>query len=403
MEYVELNLSLSTPFLPGSADANKVDLDWPLRPSEVKGIWRWWARALVAGVLFNKGLLHGKTDRYIVKYTSREEALCISRITGIHLGLGYAGKDGAKSSCFKIIINPNTQQSPQQINPSLANQLQRIKLLLRGKSVEYFSNASIKLKINNNIPCNLGEASIEASISALALAFKYSCFGKGGRRGLGCFNITSHGQYSRIFLMSDQELINTAVDNVSKVVDYALEQGECNKLKKKNVSNCELPPMPVISKNLNYINCIDHKEASDIAGMKSLSPYNLFTVKGDNLLSVLHNFFLRTNRIRKIPNDELSTTFNAWILGLPRAQKRRRNAQKRTSTGYLISGNINRRASPIIIAIHNNEAYISVFTSADWPRELIWRGSHGKPINVNVNESRIIEATSIALQELKDY
>ncbi|WP_243675411.1 type III-B CRISPR module RAMP protein Cmr1 [Vulcanisaeta distributa] len=45
MPYVELEVNLATPLLAGSADPNKVDEDYPIRPSEVKGLWRWWARA----------------------------------------------------------------------------------------------------------------------------------------------------------------------------------------------------------------------------------------------------------------------------------------------------------------------------------------------------------------------
>jgi len=40
MEYVTLELKLETPFLPGSVDPASPDPDWPLRPSEVKGLWR---------------------------------------------------------------------------------------------------------------------------------------------------------------------------------------------------------------------------------------------------------------------------------------------------------------------------------------------------------------------------
>ncbi len=400
MDYIELNLSLNTPFLPGSADANRIDQDWPLRPSEVKGIWRWWARALVAGVLFDRGLLHGRAVKDLVKVTSREEASCISRITGLYLGLGYAGGKDSKASCFRIMINPSTQQySPQSVNPNLANQLQRIKLLTLGKrSIEYIDRVFITLRISENIPCDLGKEAMEASLSALALAFRYSCFGKGGRRGLGCFSIKPYGQYSKFFLMNDQELLNTSVSNVSKVVDHVLKQGECRKLEERNIGNCELPPMPIISKNPNYINCVEQRETGDaVMPLKSLSPYNLFIVNGSNLLNMIHNFFLRPNRARVLLgnprlSDRLRLTLNAWVLGLPREQR---------NTGYFITSNANRRASPILVAVHDNKAYISVFTSADWPKELKWRGADVKPIPID--EPRVINATFIALQELISY
>ncbi|MHA1632114.1 MAG: type III-B CRISPR module RAMP protein Cmr1 [Candidatus Freyarchaeota archaeon] len=35
----------------GSHEPNALDELWYLRPTGVKGVWRWWARALVAGAL----------------------------------------------------------------------------------------------------------------------------------------------------------------------------------------------------------------------------------------------------------------------------------------------------------------------------------------------------------------
>ncbi len=45
MAYVELDLETTTPPRFGSFNPNEIDKDYPIRPSEVKGLWRWWARA----------------------------------------------------------------------------------------------------------------------------------------------------------------------------------------------------------------------------------------------------------------------------------------------------------------------------------------------------------------------
>ncbi|MGC9137141.1 RAMP superfamily CRISPR-associated protein [Caldivirga sp.] len=403
MTYVELNLTLDTPFLPGSADPNRVDLDWPLRPSEVKGIWRWWARALVAGALFERGLLHGKETSSIVKVPTSDEAVCISRIVGLNLGLGYAGERNSRASCFKIIINPDDQQSslPQPVGANLANRLQRIRLLTLGRrSIEYVGRASIRLIIDDHMPCGLDRTSIEASLSALALALKFSCFGKGGRRGLGCFSVRAYGPYSGLFRMDDEELINYAVESVGKVVDSTLR--EC-RLRRGELSRCELPPTPIISKGVNYIDCIENNEVRNSISKalnNALHPYTLIKVTGPNVLDTLHNFFLRPRRTITLlgsyhVNDDLRATYNAWVLGLPREQKEK-------DTGYMIkTDDVSRRASPFIVSVHGNGAYVSAFTSADWPTKLEWHGAGSQ--NISVDQGRVINATAIALKEMIDY
>ncbi len=401
LAYVELSLTLDTPFLPGSVDPNRVDPDWPLRPSEVKGIWRWWARALVAGALFERGLLHGRLSPNVVKTPTGEEVSCISRIVGLNLGLGYAGERNSRASCFKIIINPDDQQFslPQPAGVNLANRLQRIKLLTLGKrSIEYVSRASIRLIIDEHAPCKLDRASIEASLSALALALRYSCFGKGGRRGLGCFGVRAYGPYSRLFGMDDKELVNYAVESVGKVVDSALM--DC-RVRRSELSKCELPPTPIVSSGINYIDCVENSEVRNSISKalnNALHPYMLIKVTGPNVLDTLHNFFLRPRRTIALlgshhRNDDLRATYNAWVLGLPREQK---------NTGYMIkSSDVSRRASPLIVSVHGDRAYVSVFTSADWPTQLEWRGAGSQ--SISVNQGRVINATAIALKELIDY
>jgi len=111
----------------------------------------------------------------------------------------------------------------------------------------------------------------------------------------------------------------------------------------------------------------------------------------------LHNFFLRPARTRVLhgsyfAQDALRQALKAWILGLPREQK---------GTGYRIIGGASRRASPLMLAIAGNAAYLSVFISADWPRELEWRG--GGRQRIAVAEADVLAAMALALREFLDY
>ena len=408
VEYVRLELTLETPFLPGSADPNVVDSDWPLRPSEVKGIWRWWARALVAGALFDRGLLHGQGNRDAVKVTTRIEANCVSRVVGRGLGLGYAGSDGSMSSCFRIRLERMNFNAPRNVDYGLTNRLQRVRLLTLGKrpvQLQYVDRGSATMVIENHTACSLDNASIEAALYALALALRLSCFGKGSRRGLGCFSVRAYGKYSEIFNRGYGELrelgglVESTLKTVGKVVDSMVTK-ECGGLEGKGISGCELPPMPIVSTNKDYTNCIDAKYREGVKGLGRLTPYKLIMIQGGqrrDLLDVLHNFFLRPTRTRAIHGsygvqDSLRQELKAWILGLPREQR---------GTGYEIMGSASRRASPMLLAVHGNEAYLSVFTSADWPSTLRWRGAGSRPLQIN--EKEVINATAIALGEFMEY
>jgi CRISPR-associated protein Cmr1 len=387
MEHVTLELRLETPFLPGSVDPAVPDPDWPLRPSEVKGIWRWWARALAAGALFERGLLHGAGGRDVVKTPTWEEADCVSQIVGLDMGLGYVGRREAQVSCFRIKLEQVSFAPPRDVSQGLANRLQRVRLLtLGGRRLQYIDRGSATLVVEEHVPCPLDGRSVEAALGALALALKLSCFGKGGRRGLGCFSVRAHGRYSALFTEEPKALIKRVAAAASAVVDRAAAR--CRRLQRRAPSSCELPPMPALSVAHRYDACVESPVA--------LKPYMLVTVRGARWED-LHNFFLRPARTRALhgdysAQDELRQTLKAWVLGLPREQK---------GTGYRIIGGASRRASPLILAVAGNAAYLSVFVSADWPRELEWRG--GRRQRIAVGEGDVLSAMALALGEFLDY
>jgi CRISPR-associated protein Cmr1 len=107
--------------------------------------------------------------------------------------------------------------------------------------------------------------------------------------------------------------------------------------------------------------------------------------------------------------DQLRQDLKAWILGLPREQK---NPKEQKKTGYEIVGSASRRASPMLLAVHSNEAYLSVFTSADWPNKLKWYSfkpkqslteEKDKGLKIEIIEKDVIDATAIALSEFMKY
>jgi CRISPR-associated protein Cmr1 len=338
----------------------------------------------------------------MVKVPTDAEAGCVSRIVGRVLGLGYAGSDGSMASCFRIRFERVNFNAPRNVNYGLANRLQRVRLLTLGRrQVQYVDRGSATMVIESHTACNLDNASIEAALHALALALRFSCFGKGGRRGLGCFGVRAYGRYSGVFrdYREPGELIRNALSTVGKVVDSVVTK-ECRELRGRSPSSCELPPMPIVSINSDYASCVDDRYREGIRSLGRLTPYKLIMIqggRGTNLLDVLHNFFLRPTRTKVIhgnytAQDQLRQDLKAWILGLPREQR---------GTGYEIVGSASRRASPMLLAVHDNEAYLSVFTSADWPSMIKWRGAGTHQLNIN--EREVLNAIAIALGEFIEY
>jgi len=69
----------------------------------------WWAKALVAGVLFERGLLRGTEKQDAVKALTWEEADCILQIVGQEMGLD------AHSSCFQMRFEEIEFEPPREV------------------------------------------------------------------------------------------------------------------------------------------------------------------------------------------------------------------------------------------------------------------------------------------------
>jgi CRISPR-associated protein Cmr1 len=98
----EILFTLSTPASIGSYEPYRVDELWYVRPTAIKGLWRWWARAIVAGIMYESGLL-ARCDE--------NELKLLSEYVGKRLGLGEAG---GLASRFKLIVYP--EEPPRKLN-----------------------------------------------------------------------------------------------------------------------------------------------------------------------------------------------------------------------------------------------------------------------------------------------
>jgi CRISPR-associated protein Cmr1 len=405
MSLVELELQLETPLFAGGHEPLRLDELWILRPSEIKGVWRWWARALAAGALYDAGQLKGTGKPGILKAPTPAEAGKISEVVGLGMGLGYADPRGrlSKASSYSLIVEPvgdvgrfkrvyrggPVAALGRQVNLQRANLLALGSRQQRGWQAEYLApGARFRVRVEEQLPVSAESA--EAALSALALALTFSGFGKGGRRGLGCFRVVrATGRYAALFdaRASAADRVTRAVNAARRVVGVrAVESGAG-----------ELPPLPLVS-------------ARDLAGGyavrgRKLRPFQVIEVRGgdaNRLLEELHNFFLRGSRARRLlgnpaSQDALRQKLAAWALGLPREQR---------GTGYgILARTVDRRASPLLLAVHGTDregvAYLSVFASADWPAQLRWRG--GTTQQLAIDDAKVAEALVTAVDEFVDY
>ncbi|MEM4506455.1 MAG: hypothetical protein QXM82_03675 [Ignisphaera sp.] len=385
-----LKLRNTTPLLVGWYDPYKQDRVG-IRVPEIKGLWRWWCRAFIAGAMYDQGMLCGREDKNVYLLPRDEELKAISCFVGKILGLGYAGKEGAESSRFRLSVKDYMNIKIVDFRKNI--KYQRIKLLTLKQKIEGIYPGCIFTLNVEKVREKYKDAE-DLALKILIVFLQLSGIGKGGRRGLGSQDI--------IFVEPENILGNSGKD-VKKLIGQTYEDSvkivnkyieavnvEC----KTRIEGCKqslnkrLPPLPVISRDRFKLFKVDSKDYRNLDFL------------------YIHQFFVRTERCkvlqkRSICRDDLREKLRAWFLGLPRKQR---------GTGYeiLVSG-IVRRPSPIFIAYHGRDnvfgqgTLISVFLSGDWPKELEWKGGDDKPKIININENEIKEAYKVFINEFKGY
>lgn len=379
LEY-RIDVSNSTPLLIGWHDPLKIDPKG-IRTTEIKGLWRWWARAFVAGAMYDLGLLKGEHNKEgVLAKPSKEDVEAISCFVGKIMGLGYTGSLDAEGSRFILYSEPLQNLRIR----NLKDEFQRIRLLSIKRSVETLEpGGGFRVVVRKRVE-RYRDAE-NTALRILIVSLQLSGLGKGGRRGLGSLDIRSRIDFVRERNLKDlvENVYRETIEIIRKYADLCIKRSFVEKREDL------IPPMPLVSKG----------------SYKNLKIFQILSVRNVSFRS-LHNFFVRSERCRVlygnyICEDDLRKTLNAWILGLPREQK---------STGYSIrSETIVRRASPILLSYHargnifGEGGFISVFISGDWPLRLEWcEGSSGCK-DINIDPTRLVNAYSTAIKELNEY
>jgi len=347
-----LEVENSTPLLIGGYDGQAYSKyhEEELRTQSIKGLWRWWLRAFLAGRYWSSG----DNDEILINKVVNE--------TGEILGRA-SGEGGA---CSRITVISLTEKADYSMVKSRGTSqthlelLPKVKHLLLGREIKYITNIRAKIKLMSYIfkDEELDEGSKRLALASFIASLLFSGLGKGGRRGLGSLDFKIVDDKTGYFGLLDSNEVN--LEGIARIFKLA------------NV------PQRTVQKRLPLI--------------PSVAPtvFKAFMIKsnGKRILDVvgdLQNFTLRSIRDRIFKGDPFRRKHYGWILGLPREARR---------TGYKIidKDKINRRASPIFFCVHRKYATACIFRSRDWPSMVSWSSTDSKEVSLRIGDKELNEA-----------
>lgn len=302
-----LDLESVTPVRIGGYNAkpysSKLDILESIRAQSIKGMWRWWARALISGVLI--GL--GKSPPDGISELSR---LFLDPLLG------------STKSASKIIIHLNLHDDSvsQQLGFKDLESIPRIRLIGIGKRDEenrnevYLNNLKFSIELIKR--CKISHAEENFAYSSLVLAFLLGGLGSIVNRGFGRFKVSiskhqeDQRELDRLYSSKNQNEVTERLRYIiEKFAGYAREylERECsqelNKL--KPWMKGALPPYPSI---------VTWGPARTAFRCEAI----LITDDWKNALKCIGDATLKAKW--KANYRESGMSYHTWILGLPRFQ-----------------------------------------------------------------------------------
>lgn len=391
-ELMKIELRNETPLLLGGYDGSYSRtlgsrvIEEGLRAQSIKGLWRWWLRAYIAGALWD---LYG--------YVSEQKVI---KLAGKILG-SPSGKE-AISSSFKVRTELSYSRCDRLSN---ITRFPRVSLLFVGRGGGYYARNlkallsvyEVKRKDREHL---LGNEERILALGSLITSLILSGIGKGGRRGLGCLNIRvftdATNRFKRLVnIVSSPDRREEALKNIVL---------ETHRVAKQVVRNHEGSEK---EEDMPSIPSLGWERRCSVGG--SREPFRLYVASTNKSAFIIaqdiQDFCTRGRRLYKSHGsytckDAIVEKHVAWVLGLPREQKE----QKKTAHGYsIVKNKVSRRASPFIFTAHNKWMSVSIFFSKDWPESIRWRGG-GEDTFLDIKcLDKIYEAYNTVEEVLKEY
>ena len=337
----ELELENTSPVIIGGYNARPYSVTLKLmeepRPTEIKGLWRWWARALVSGVLFQQN----------IDVTIAEANKIISHVLG--------GSVEGKLEPSKLSINIKVLEANITSLDQYVNRIARLRLLSQGirrNTAEYierskaYSHLRLKLKVFKYHGKSLPVSFYEFALLSLILSLMFSGLGALTTRAFGSIKIKinklnqglSHNQDLQDLRKMLERLYyeNISINEAKRIIQYiihlALSSSEkyINSLRQLGVLDIKfnmahgIPSIPsIVINNVNIfrwelIQC-KHTNIYDI----------LFLISSSTLKQQMKNPCFGVN-----PKGS-GVNIHTFIIGLPRNSEINYGTYK-LRTGYVV-------------------------------------------------------------------
>jgi CRISPR-associated protein Cmr1 len=319
----EFELTIATPLSVGWYEPDIVDRNFYVRPTSVKGVWRWWARAFALGALYEAGCPDmGRASEMVARW-----------------GFGTT----SAASRYRLTVEVLQQPRVERVAKRQKRGIQRLDLIALSREVEYAVGGRFKLVVE-------GESEyFDLSVRILAVALTLSGLGKGGRKSLGVLDVVS----ARGRAPQERD-VKSLVEGVRSRIKV-----DCRG------SKPQLPPAPAVARDVFEV----YTAQADFSTVHNffLRPNRARLLAGDYAAPD--------------PMDRL-----AWFFGLPRAQRgtgylppQQGQEVRRASAVFAAAHGRGH--------LYGGGTYVSIFLSDDWPRQLRWVGASGtQTLNITPSE-----------------
>lgn len=288
-------LEAVTPILIGGYDAKtfheKLGIRETLRPTSIKGVWRWWTRCLLAAAYYNK--CHKHLD-------IKEADSLASRLLG----------STERASKYSLHV----EEEEKQVNTIPTNKLMNISRIsfshLYDKVLSHESK--FKLKIYKTLGATTYNSEDSFALYSLALALIMDGVGKATSRGFGKLKVSiDPRQHSELARHLQEIYSKPPAEGIKGLIAEAVSLGEqlldmwdikCNR-----GSKGELPPMEVALPD-------EFMVVKEIEPNISLAQFPI-----GKILECVGKATLKSS-YKESPRDT-GEKIHTWIFGLPRAQE----------------------------------------------------------------------------------